>query len=70
MSESQKAEFYKTYLNKYLKVTLMINGQTMYHRGEVIHIYNDFLVIDDIKLGPVPLNYGEFKILEVGKHEG
>jgi ribosome maturation factor RimP len=70
MRESEKEEiheevYYKRFLGKYIKVVLRLEKREQYYRGQVIQILKDKLILEDRKLGQVPIPYKGLIIQDV-----
>lgn len=65
MEQAEQKEYYKRFLNKFIKITKSVNKQELYYRGIVKAIFDDQLILDDVKLGEIPISYDGLTILEV-----
>jgi len=70
MPEPQaEKEFYQRFLNKYVKIIKLVQRKTYFYRGFVKAVFDDKLIIDDIKLGQVPISFNELTITGVKDYD-
>ena len=61
----EQKEYYNRFLNKYIKIIKTINNTQLYYQGTVKAVFEDKLILDDRKLGEIPITYEGMNILEV-----
>ena len=61
-------EYYKRFLGKHIKTILKFGeNKIQYYQGEVIEIFEDKLMLDDRKLGKIPIGFEGLTILDISE---
>lgn len=60
-------EMFKPFYNKIVSITKELDGYVYYYHGRICKVFNGGFIIDDRKLGKIPLGFEGVSILRVEK---
>ena len=58
--------YWERFKNKYVKLIKTSKNQDIYYSGVVIDVLDDKLIIDEIKLGEIPVSFSGLTVKQVG----
>lgn len=62
-SKTEK-EYWQRFLNKYVSLVKQLkNGKDLYYNGRVVEVFEHNLILDDRKLGEIPITFQELNII-------
>jgi len=53
----EEKEYFKKLLNKYILVTKKTKSYEMFYQGTVVDVFDDKIILDDRKLGEIPITF-------------
>jgi len=67
--EHTEQRIWQRFLNKNVSLTKLIKGRVFFYRGVVVKVLEDKLILDDRKLGEIPLSFEGLSIIAVNEGE-
>ena len=65
--EQNEQECWMRFLNKNISLVKSVNEKELFYRGIVIKIFSDKLILDDRKLGEIPLGFDGLSVIAINK---
>ena len=66
MEQTDEQMHWHKFLQKRISLTKLVNGKELYYKGIVVAVYSDKLILDDRKLGEIPISYEGLSVIGIG----
>ena len=65
--EQNEQKYWVRFLNDNISLVKVINGKELFYRGVVIKIISDKIILDDRKLGEIPLGFEGLSVIAINE---
>ena len=67
--EQNEQKYWMRFLNKNISLVKLVDGKELFYRGVVKAVFADKIILDDRKIGDVPLVFEGLSVIEINEEQ-